>query len=245
MDTTEEWKEVEETNGLYLISSLGRLKRKRRYIERKSKGYFCQEKLIAVCDNGNGYKQFMVQVNQKRKVFYVHRLVAKYFIPNPKKLPEVNHKDLDRSNNKKSNLEWVTRLENIDHYINSDKKSNGKSGYFGVKRADSKSEKWQARITVNKKEIYLGVFDTKEEAVEARNNYIISNNLNRKLQQLKWKEFSEELPKDKQNIIIYDDGLKKELYRIFYIDFWNQENRVPFCSSFCKKWKPNNKKNDQ
>jgi hypothetical protein len=50
-----------------------------------------------------------------RKSAFTHRLLAKAFIPNPKDKPEVNHKDGDPSNNDLSNLEWVTKAENVAH----------------------------------------------------------------------------------------------------------------------------------
>jgi hypothetical protein len=43
---------------------------------------------------------------------YFHRVVAKTYIPNPNNLPEINHIDGDKSNNKVSNLEWVSHKEN-------------------------------------------------------------------------------------------------------------------------------------
>ena len=61
-------------------------------------------------DNG-GYRMFWYQGKNK----YVHRYVAITHIPNPKNLPEVNHKDGNRSNNHVENLEWVTRKENHHH----------------------------------------------------------------------------------------------------------------------------------
>lgn len=56
-------------------------------------------------------------VNGKRtKQEYIHRLVALAFIPNPKNLPQVNHKDRNKRNNSVDNLEWVTQEENCNHY---------------------------------------------------------------------------------------------------------------------------------
>ena len=65
-------------------------------------------------DNGRGYLRVALKLKEERKwrQAYIHRLVAKAFIPNPDNKPEVNHKDENKSNNAVENLEWVTHIEN-------------------------------------------------------------------------------------------------------------------------------------
>ena len=64
-------------------------------------------------DNGNGYKLIgLRKPKHKKKNFYVHRLVAEAFIPNPQNYTYINHKDYDRGNNNVDNLEWCTQSYN-------------------------------------------------------------------------------------------------------------------------------------
>lgn len=72
-------------------------------------------KWLSLCDNGHGYKKVFICVRNKKYMRYVHRLVAECYIPNPDNLPEVNHKDGDKSNNNVDNLEWCTRIDNARH----------------------------------------------------------------------------------------------------------------------------------
>jgi len=66
-----------------------------------------------------GYLSVTFQAATKSgvKVLSIHRLVAKYFIPNPKRLPMVNHKDGVKFNNHVENLEWCTAKHNQNHAI--------------------------------------------------------------------------------------------------------------------------------
>ena len=62
-------------------------------------------------DLGKGY----LYVKLRGKMIGVHRLVASSFIPNPHNLPQVNHKDEDKSNNNVTNLEWCSSKYNINY----------------------------------------------------------------------------------------------------------------------------------
>lgn len=61
--------------------------------------------------NKRGY----VDIKLKGKTYKVHRLVALAYIPNPKNLPQVNHLDGNKSNNKVTNLEWADNQQNQLH----------------------------------------------------------------------------------------------------------------------------------
>ena len=67
--------------------------------------------------NSKGYLRVELHNNKKLKKFFIHRLVAEYFIENPLNKEQVNHKDGNKLNNKVNNLEWVTNQENRNHAV--------------------------------------------------------------------------------------------------------------------------------
>lgn len=103
-----QWKEIEGYEGRYLISDEG---------EVLSLNYrrTNQIKKLKPIKNQSGYCGVMLTKNGTQKLFYVHRLVAQHFIPNPNDYPEVNHKDCDPTNNKVANLEWCDRFYNMSY----------------------------------------------------------------------------------------------------------------------------------
>ena len=111
----EQWKDIAGYKGYYQISNYGHVRSLDRYISDKNgKVRFLKGqdmKLSNQKGRKNDDSKYLV-VNLKMqgtaKVFSVHRLVAEHFIPNPNKLPTINHKDGNKSNNIYINLEWAT-----------------------------------------------------------------------------------------------------------------------------------------
>ena len=103
----EVWKPIEGYD--YMVSNLGRVKSLDRV---DSLGHHRKEKILQPVKSNNGYLRVMLYNDGKVKRYLVHRLVGNAFIPNPNDLPEVNHKDEDKTNNKVENLEWCDSTYN-------------------------------------------------------------------------------------------------------------------------------------
>lgn len=98
----EEWKPVKNYEELYGISNRGRVWSLRR------------ELILAQSRNvQSGYNQVHLWFNSKRKILYVHRMVAAAFVEKPKGCDTVDHIDRDKTNNVAENLRWVTLLQNM------------------------------------------------------------------------------------------------------------------------------------
>lgn len=115
----EEWRSARLFPG-YFVSNLGRvhsdLIENRRH--KSGKRFIFLGKILKQRKTHDGYWSVTVNYNgQKMHHVRVHRLIADSFIENPYHKPFINHKDGNRLNNKLSNLEWCTPLENTRHAI--------------------------------------------------------------------------------------------------------------------------------
>lgn len=104
----EEWRDIEGYEGLYQVSNTGKVKS----LNYRKTG---KEKILKPYDNGYGYLKVKLCKDGKDTSCKVHRLVAQAFLENPDDLPEVNHKNEDKTDNRVENLEWCNRSYNVNH----------------------------------------------------------------------------------------------------------------------------------
>ena len=108
----EEWRPIVGYEGLYEVSSYGRVRSVDRYDNRNC---VRKSKVLSLLKKSEyGYIQVNLSYNGKLYKKYVHRLVAQAFIPNPDNLPEVNHIDEDKTNNRVDNLEFCDHKYNLN-----------------------------------------------------------------------------------------------------------------------------------
>ena len=93
-------KDVVGYEGLYAVTSCGKV------------WSYKSKKFLKPKDNRDGYFRVWLYKDNERKSYFIHRLVAEAYIPNPENLPEVDHIDNNKSHNYLNNLQWITRKDN-------------------------------------------------------------------------------------------------------------------------------------
>ena len=113
----EAWKSIKDYEGLYEVSNMGRVRSLGRWVNDNGSKRWVKGRILKPADAGKGYLYVNLRNGLKGKNFKVHRLVAEAFVPNPENKPQVNHKDLDKQNNRADNLEWVDAFKNQRHQL--------------------------------------------------------------------------------------------------------------------------------
>jgi len=112
----EMWKPIANYENNYEVSNYGRIRNISQVVIMPNGGYYISESTInKPTSNGKGYGRVFLCKNNKVSTKYVHRLVASAWCINALNYNEVNHIDGNKENNNASNLEWVTRKQNVQH----------------------------------------------------------------------------------------------------------------------------------
>ena len=153
MLTSETWKSI-TGYATYFVSNLGNV-------------MSCLTGPVAQLVNKYGY--YVVRLRLGRRIKYVHRLVATYFIENtdPENKTKVDHINRDKLDNRVANLRYATEHENS---LNKGKiQKTTSSQYKGVYLC-KRSNKWRSMIQYNRKKYYLGTYTDEEDAARAYNS---------------------------------------------------------------------------
>jgi hypothetical protein len=159
----EVWKDIEGYVGKYQVSNLGRVKRLAHSISCDNQ-WRChvrnyKEKILKLCNDKDGYLLVSLGKDGKRITKKVHRLVCEAFLDNPNGYGQINHKNKNKKDNRVENLEWCNHTQNQVHRFK----------YKGKPRGVTKtvSNTYQASISIDGREIYIGRYKTIDEAYEA------------------------------------------------------------------------------
>ena len=131
----EEWRAVPGYEGLYEVSNIGNVRNVRK------------NTLLRLTKTNNGYIRVGLCKNGIKTGLRVHRLVAQAFIPNPNNLPQVNHKNEDKSDNSVDNLEWCDQAYNNLYGTRLEKSINTKikNGYVNEENVGLSREEYMKK----------------------------------------------------------------------------------------------------
>ena len=124
------WKDVEGYEGLYEVSSYGRVK------SLNYNGCKGKVRILKQTFNDKGYLRVGLSKDGKTKTLKTHRLVAIAFIPNVENKPEIDHVNTMPTDNRVENLRWVTRIENMNNELTKEKVKLRNSPNKGKKLSD-------------------------------------------------------------------------------------------------------------
>lgn len=109
------WKTIPGYEGFYEASTRGRVRSLDRIVNNLNKTDYRKQKIIKPHLVGGGYLELLLSKDGTKQHKLVHRLIAETFLPNPNMLPQVNHKDENKTNNCVENLEWCTAKYNMNY----------------------------------------------------------------------------------------------------------------------------------
>lgn len=139
------WKDIEKYEGIYQISNLGRIKSVERvFYKRKARKnhelmpVYMPEKIRSKRITNRGYVKISLWNNNKVEHFLVHRLVAFYFVHNPKpnKYNQVLHLDNNPGNPRWDNLKWGTQKMNIQQSVSEGRWHTGSKNFQSKLKAE-------------------------------------------------------------------------------------------------------------
>lgn len=189
MEIMEEWRDIEGYEGLYQVSNLGNVKSLKR-IARNN--HTVDSKIRKPKIDKDGYCCVSLWIDGVSKEYFIHRLVAQAFVPNPENKPCIDHINTDRTDNTvwlnedgsvnydKTNLRWCTHKENTNNPISREKFLHNRYKVEGTHRIsiyrptkesiEKMAEKHKKPVGMYKNGILIKKFNSAADAEREDNN---------------------------------------------------------------------------
>lgn len=167
----ENWLPIPEYENLYEIDTYGNIKSLDKKVKNNNGYRIIKGKILKPKLDNKGYYKIGLTKDNKQKFYFIHRLVALTYLPNPNNYKIINHKDGNPKNNYIENLEWCTYSHNIKHAYDMGLKKGISAKHDGVKNPKSKLSEEQV----------LNILKLKQQDISIKNafeklNYNISFN---------------------------------------------------------------------
>lgn len=173
--TEEIWRPIVGYEGLYEVSSYGRVRSLDKYVKSKSESYrLIKGKILIGSITKDGYARCLIRVNGVGRSYFVHKLVADAFLSNPDNLPEVNHRDEDKINNRVDNLEWCDHKYNMNYGTRQERFRNTmlEKGHWTGLSKEEYMKKYYQENREKKRELYE---KNREKIIEKNKEYYEKN----------------------------------------------------------------------
>ena len=137
----EEWRDIKDFEGLYMVSSFGRVISLKREVRNTHCSYRVVEQHILTPNKNTSRPKYirhsyhLYKNKRNRKSITAHRIVATAFIPNPNNYPDIDHIDGNPLNNNVYNLRWCNKVMNMNNPITRKRLSNSKTGRLNTKKS--------------------------------------------------------------------------------------------------------------
>lgn len=148
---TEIWKDIKGYEGIYIVSTLGRVKRLAKDISElksKRKRVVTDRYITGHISKKDGYCRITLSKNGKSKCFLLHRIVAETFLENIENKEQVDHINLDKGDNRVENLKWCTPSENQNNPLTKEKRVGENNPMYGRRHTSKTKRKISKKSTM-------------------------------------------------------------------------------------------------
>jgi len=157
----ENWLPIPEYEDLYEIDTYGNIRSFDKKVKNNNSYRIIKGKILKPKPDNKGYYKIGLTKDKKQKFYFIHRLVALTYLPNPNNYKIINHKDGNPKNNYVENLEWCNQQYNIQHAYNTGLKIGVSAEHKGI---------YNPNVKLNEQDV-LNIINDKKNGISIKDSY--------------------------------------------------------------------------